>query len=176
MKFKEKKELTPEQLTALRAWQQQQAMTNNGCVGPVLAAIVIMVMMLLSSCRTVYRMVEVETVRTDTTYVAKVQHDSVWQHDSIYLHEYVRGDTVFVDRVFTQWKYKERLRVDTLYRFSIDSVAYEVEVPRELTSWQKTCMTTGKVSMVLLLMGGMVLMMVLAILLPIINLNDLVTL
>ena len=51
--------------------------------------------MLLAGCRSV-RYVEVEKVKTDTTYVTKLHRDSIFKHDSIYVHEWLRGDTVFV--------------------------------------------------------------------------------
>ena len=57
----------------------------------------------LTGCTTT-RLVEVETVRIDTTYITKWQHDSIWRHDSIYVKEYTQGDTVYLvrDRWHTQ--------------------------------------------------------------------------
>ena len=97
---------------------------------------------LLSSCSTT-KVVEVEKVRTDTTYITKWQRDSVWLHDSIHVTE--RGDTVRIERWHTKWR--DRLRVDTIYRATHDTIPqpYEVvrEVPAELSWWQRVRLWLG---------------------------------
>ena len=100
---------------------------------------------LLTGCRTIEY---VEKVRTDTTYITKQQRDSIWQHDSIYVHEYQRGDTVYLER--TRWltKYRERLRVDTLYRAKTDTVYIEKTVTKENNAaswWQRLKSNIGGV-------------------------------
>ena len=96
----------------------------------------------LCSCTTT-KVVTVEKVRTDTTYITKQQRDSIWLHDSIHVTE--RGDTIRIERLHT--KYIEREVHDTLYRAKTDSipVPYEVvkEVPAELSWWQKTRIIIG---------------------------------
>ena len=85
---------------------------------------------LLCSCTTT-KVVTVEKVKTDTTYITKQQRDSIWLHDSIHVTE--RGDTIRIEKWHT--KYIEREVHDTLYRAKVDSipVPYEVikEVPRK---------------------------------------------
>ena len=102
--------------------------------------------MLLAGCRSV-RYVEVEKVKTDTTYVTKLKRDSIFKHDSIYVHEWLRGDTVFVEKAVWRTVVQERLRVDTVYRSNVDSipVPYPVEklVEKQLTWWQQARMHTG---------------------------------
>lgn len=97
---------------------------------------------LLCSCTTT-KVVTVEKVKTDTTYITHLQRDSVWLHDSIHVSE--KGDTIRIERWRTKYISKE-VR-DTLYRAKTDSipVPYEVikEVPRE----------RGKVEWVLILAG-----------------------
>lgn len=96
----------------------------------------------LTSCTTT-KVVTVEKVKTDTTYITKQQRDSIWLHDSIHVTE--RGDTIRIERWHT--KYIEREVHDTLYRAKTDSipVPYEVvkEVPAELSWWQKTRIIIG---------------------------------
>ena len=96
----------------------------------------------LCSCTTT-KVVTVEKVRTDTTYITKQQRDSIWLHDSIHVTE--RGDTIRIERWHT--KYIEREVHDTLYRSKHDSIPmpYEVikEVPAELSWWQKTRIIIG---------------------------------
>jgi hypothetical protein len=97
---------------------------------------------LLSSCSTT-KVVEVEKVRTDTTYITKWQRDSVWLHDSIHVTE--KGDTVRIERWHT--KYVEKQVHDTTYVATHDTIPqpYEVvkEVPAELSWWQRVRLWLG---------------------------------
>jgi hypothetical protein len=102
------------------------------------------VAVLLVGCKTKERVVTVEKVRTDTTYITKHQRDSVWLHDSIHVTE--KGDTIRIEKWHT--KYIEKATHDTLYQHKTDSVPvpYPVEklVERELTWWQQTRMHLGE--------------------------------
>ena len=63
----------------------------RSCWLVLLAGILLSALMMLTSCKhTEY--ITVEKVRTDTTYISKLQRDSVWLHDSIHVAE--KGDTV----------------------------------------------------------------------------------
>ena len=96
----------------------------------------------LTSCTTT-RVVTVEKVKTDTTYITKQQRDSIWLHDSIHVTE--RGDTIRIERWHT--KYIEREVHDTLYRAKTDSipVPYEVikEVPRQKSWFEHSMFSVG---------------------------------
>lgn len=96
----------------------------------------------LCSCTTT-KVVTVEKVRTDTTYITKQQRDSIWLHDSIHVTE--RGDTIRIERWHT--KYIEREVHDTVYRAKTDSipVPYEVvkEVPRKKSKFEIVVFTIG---------------------------------
>ena len=98
----------------------------------------------MAGCKTKERVVTVEKVRNDTTYITKHQRDSVWLHDSIHVTE--KGDTIRIEKWHT--KYVERATHDTLYQHKTDSVPvpYPVEklVERELTWWQQTRMHLGE--------------------------------
>ena len=106
--------------------------------------LVILVALLLVGCKTKERVVTVEKVRTDTTYITKHQRDSVWLHDSIHVTE--KGDTIRIEKWHT--KYVEKATHDTLYQHKTDSVPvpYPVEklVERELSWWQQTRMHLGE--------------------------------
>lgn len=109
----------------------------------------------LSSCKTVeYEYIPVETVRTDTVYIAHIVTDSVYQHDSIYIHE--KGDTVWYERWHTQ--YRDRLRIDTVYQARVDTIAkpYPVikEVEKKLSKTQKGLMWVGGLSLMALFLFG----------------------
>ena len=106
--------------------------------------LVILVAVLMAGCKTKERVVAVEKVRNDTTYITKHQRDSVWLHDSIHVTE--KGDTIKIEKWHT--KYVEKATHDTLYQHKTDSVPvpYPVEklVERELSWWQQTRMHLGE--------------------------------
>lgn len=125
----------------------------KGCFWSLVLSIVTFVIvsvLLLTSCTTT-KVVEVERVKTDTTYITKWQRDSVWLHDSIRVRE--RGDSVWVERWHT--KFVEREVHDTLYQAKTDSipVPYEVikEVPAPLSGWQKLRLWLGNIVLLALL-------------------------
>lgn len=106
----------------------------------------VVLMTTLTGCRSV-KVVEVEKVHTDTTYIRQQMWDSIHVHDSIYVRE--KNDTVRIERWHT--KYIERLRTDTVYQSRVDSVPVpypvEVKVQRELTWWQKFRLTLGTIAL-----------------------------
>ena len=110
--------------------------------------VILFVLALLASCRQV-EYITVEKVRTDTTYITKWQKDSVWLHDSIRVRE--KGDSVWVERWHTQWR--DRLRVDTIYRETHDTIPqpYPVEtikmVEKELSWWQRLRLWIGNIGL-----------------------------
>ena len=105
---------------------------------------------LLSSCSAT-KVVEVEKVRTDTTYITKWQRDSLWLHDSIHVTE--KGDTVRIERWHT--KYVEKQVHDTTYVATHDTIPqpYEVvmEVAAELSWWQRVRLWLGNAVLLALL-------------------------
>lgn len=90
--------------------------------------------LLLCSCGSI-RFVPVDRVKTDTTYLTKVRHDSIYVRDSIYVYQ--RGDTVTktVDRL----RYLYRDRVDTVYISRTDTLTvHDVEYRDKPESWYDT--------------------------------------
>ena len=76
---------------------------------------------LLVGCTTT-RYVPVPSVSVDSVYVDRFHRDSVYLHDSVFVNQYSKGDTVFVDKVVTKYKYKDRWRYDTVAVVRADSV------------------------------------------------------
>ena len=111
--------------------------------------ITILILAFCSCTKTEY--ITVEKVRTDTTYVAKVQKDSIWLHDSIFVKEWMAGDTVYRDRIQWHTKYVSKLVHDTLVQHQVDSipVPYPVTqyVEKKLSTWQVVLMTTGSLAL-----------------------------
>lgn len=106
------------------------------------AAALAALLLCLTGCKAKERVVMVETVHADTTYILQQQRDSIYVHDSVYVSEQQTGDTI--TRIISKWsvKYRDRAVHDTIYRVRIDSVPYPVEVtefvPAPLTWWQRT--------------------------------------
>lgn len=92
---------------------------------------------MLAGCKTV-RYVPVETVRTDSVYVDRWQMDSVYLRDSVYVNQWMQGDTVFVDKVVTRYKYKDRLRHDTVAVVRADSVRVPYPIEKDFGWWERT--------------------------------------
>ena len=116
--------------------------------------IAILLCLFVCSCKTT-KVVTVERVTHDTTFVAREHRDSIYLHDSVFVKEWQKGDTVFVSK--TQWKdrWRERIVKDTLRVVKVDSipVPYPVvkEVEKKLTKTQKGLMWTGGLSIMALL-------------------------
>ena len=121
------------------------------CAWALWICILLMIALWLTSCTTT-KVVTVEKVKTDTTYITKQQRDSIWLHDSIHVTE--RGDTIRIERWHT--KYIEREVHDTLYRAKTDSipVPYEVikEVPRKSTWFERIMFCTGIIAILCLIL------------------------
>lgn len=79
--------------------------------------IIVLICILLSSCTTT-KYVTVEKIKHDTTYVSKLQRDSIWLHDSIMVSE--KGDTVKIEKWHT--KYIEKQVHDTTYISKRDTI------------------------------------------------------
>ena len=113
-----------------------------GCSMYIALAIVLFVLMLLTSCTTT-KYVPVVEHKTDTLIQTRVQHDSIYQKDSIHIRE--SGDTVYFTRWRTQLVKKEVH--DTTYISKTDSVPvpYHVTeyVEKPLAWWQKGLMWMG---------------------------------
>jgi ABC-type anion transport system duplicated permease subunit len=102
----------------------------------------------------VTKVVEVEKVRTDTTYITKHQRDSIHVHDSVYLHEYTKGDTVYREKVRWRTDIKEKLRIDTIYQSKTATVKVEKTetVVQQESKWKRLGRMIGKILGVALLL------------------------
>lgn len=85
--------------------------------------IMLAVLLVCVGCGTI-KYVDVPTVQRDTVRIVDIQHDSVYVSEGY--KEVVRNDTVYLDRIRYEYRYK--LKTDTLYKVQVDSVAYPVEV------------------------------------------------
>ena len=110
---------------------------------------------LLSGCRvTEYVPVEVETVKTDTTYVSLLRVDSVYHRDSVFVEH--KGDTVWLEKY--RYIYKYKVQTDTLWHERTDTISVPYPVEKQLTRWQQFKMDVGgyAVSLLILVICGVV--------------------
>ena len=105
----------------------------------------------LTGCKSLKETVEVPVYVHDTAYIAKEVHDSTYidRWHTIYQ----KGDTVFVTD--TEIKYRERVRVDTAYKYVEKPVTVSkteiVEVKKPLSWLQKTLIGIGILSIFLVI-------------------------
>lgn len=116
--------------------------------------IIIAAVGMLAGCKhTEY--VTIDRLRTDTLYQTKVERDSIVWRDSVFVREYAQNETIHVET--TRWltRYRDRLRIDTVYKSKVDSVMKEVvrEVPARLSNWQRFRIRFGEAAMLIAMMA-----------------------
>lgn len=109
-------------------------------------------LLVIYSCRTV-KYVPVETVKVDTTYINKLQRDSIYMLDSVYVKE--KGDTVLIEKY--KYLYRDKLVRDTLYMAKTDSIQVPYPVEKELTRWQQFRMDFGGWAMCIVVISILIL-------------------
>lgn len=100
------------------------------------------VCLMIVSCRSV-KYVPLETVKTDSVYVNKVQRDSIRLQDSIFV--FVKGDTVRIEKY--KYLYRDRVVVDTVYKVQCDTIRVPYPVEKPLTRWQQWKLDLGGFAM-----------------------------
>ena len=82
------------------------------------------------------RIIERVVTQRDTTYITRSDSVRFYDRDSVFIRE--KGDTIY--QYVEKWRYRDRVKVDTLLRVRVDSVAVErikeVPVEKPLTWWQ----------------------------------------
>lgn len=125
---------------ATQGYQPPENQDNSwiGCVFQFGIVLFIVAMLTFPSCSP--RIIEHIRYQRDTTYIEKVQIDSVYKKDSVFVKE--KGDTIFIYKEKVREKYK--FVHDTIRMVKVDSVAVEhikeVKVEKPLSWWQKARM------------------------------------
>lgn len=96
----------------------------------------VLLVCLCVGCKTVSYMPVTQQLH-DSVYIDRWLRDSVYLHDSVFVNHYSKGDTVYVDKVVTKYKYKDRLRHDTVAVVRVDSVRVPYPVEKQLTKWEE---------------------------------------
>ena len=107
------------------------------------ALIAIIIAMVCVGCKSV-EYVEVETIRLDTLHHHELQYDSIVRIDSIYEREYVKGDTVYLEKIKYHFRDKTKMVTDTIVEKVVEVKEKPIEVEKELTAWQKFKINAGE--------------------------------
>jgi len=101
------------------------------------------------------RVVETVVVRIDTLIQTNVKTDSVVMRDSVYVHEWMAGDTVFVEKVKWKTRWENHMKHDTLYISKTDTVKVKDVVMKEVAKpmgwFAKTFMIVGILASLILI-------------------------
>ena len=99
------------------------------------------------------KIVERIVVRHDTTTVHHM--DTTYRRDSVYIREWMKGDTVYVDRFRDRYVFRDRWRDSVSVREVHDTTAVEVRVEKSL-SWAQKSKMEAFPWLVLSLLGALV--------------------
>lgn len=94
---------------------------------------------MLVGCKTTYVPIEKEVVKYDSIYITKVKVDSIKEIDSVFVNTYIKGDTIYQDKYKYVYRYKDKLRIDTMLVERVDSFYIEepIMIEKQLSWWQK---------------------------------------
>ena len=120
-----------------RMWQQNQ-MLNNGCGTPIYIAVIVFVVMFLSSCAT---RTKIEYRDRDVNhYITNTIHDTlrIKETDSVHHEIITRNDTVFDTKYVEKTRWHDRIveKHDTCWRDSV-TTEYKEKVS-EVVKYPKT--------------------------------------
>ena len=101
----------------------------------LLALMVVLFLLPILSAGCSPKIVERIVVRHDTTTVH--HRDTTYHRDSIYIREWMKGDTVYVDRFRDRYVFRDRWRDSVSVREVHDTTAVEVKVEKPLSWAQK---------------------------------------
>lgn len=107
----------------------------------VIAFVLAMIVCAMIGCTTTKY---VETIKTDTLHHYELQYDSIVRIDSIYEKEYVKGDTVYLEKIKYHFRDKTKMVTDTIVEKVVEVKEKPIEVEKELTAWQKFKINAGE--------------------------------
>lgn len=104
--------------------------------------------LMVVGCKTNYVPIEKEVVKYDSIYIHSIKVDSIKEVDSVFVNTYIKGDTIFQDKYKYVYRYKDKLRIDTMLVERIDSVCIEkpIMIEKQLTWWQKFKQDVGGIA------------------------------
>lgn len=110
-------------------------MDNYNYIGRLGRALIIVVTCVALSSACTPKIIEKIVVQHDTTTVH--HRDTTYRRDSVYIREWVKGDTVFVERYKDRYVFRDRWRDSVSVREVHDTTTVERKVEKELSWSQK---------------------------------------
>lgn len=112
-----------------------KGMSQKSCQAWRLVSVLLAMMILCAGCSP--KIIERVVIQRDTTMVH--HRDTMFRKDSVYIREYMKGDTVYIDRYRDRYVFRDRWRDSVTVR--VDSVAVErikeVKVEKPLSFWKR---------------------------------------
>lgn len=84
----------------------------------------------------------VEKVKTEYVYQDVHHRDTLITRDSVYIREWMKGDTVYVEKYKDRYVYRDRWRDSISIREVHDTTTVEKKVEKELTAGQRIKMNS----------------------------------
>lgn len=84
----------------------------------------------LVGCRSV-QYVPIQSVSSDSININRFHRDSVYIHDSVFIYNWIRGDTVFSEKVVYKYDYRDKVSYDTVFITKTDSIDKPVVITAE---------------------------------------------
>jgi len=112
----------------------EEKRNDSGGIRRLLCIVTIALVGICWSCSP--KIVEKIVVQRDTTIVH--HRDSIIRRDSVWMKEYVKGDTVFVEKYKDRYVFRDRWRDSISVKEVHDTTTVEKKVEKELTAGQKT--------------------------------------
>ena len=97
------------------------------------AVVLVLLSAILASCSP--KIVERIVVQHDTTTVH--HRDTTFRRDSVYIREWMKGDTVYIEKYKDRYVFRDRWRDSVSVREVHDTTAVEVKVEKPLSWAQK---------------------------------------
>ena len=94
----------------------------------------------------------IEKVKTEYVYQDVHHRDTLITRDSIYIREWLKGDTVYVEKYKDRYVFRDRWRDSISVREVHDTTSVEVKVEKPLSTMQK-----AKIGAFWWLLGGVIL-------------------
>lgn len=101
-------------------------------------------LMMVGCKSTIY--VPTEKIVHDSIYITHTRIDSIKEIDSVFVNQYLKGDTIFLEKTKYVYRYKDKLRIDTIIESHTDSITNTIEVEKKLTKWQAFKQDIGEIA------------------------------
>lgn len=79
----------------------------------------------------------IEKIKTEYVYQNVYHRDTIITKDSVYIREWVKGDTIYIEKYKDRYVFRDRWRDSISVKEVHDTTTVEKKVERELTAGQK---------------------------------------